>query len=135
MLVSDRIERKIYSYSIETKERQDSNATTDVFVLNFVFSESENTNLVEVLPYGIWSDGTTLWIAYNAYDPKYPTNEINSKIYAYEMTWVTNSAKRYLMGSRDSGKDIDLDIEEDQTLSFLDYGRQSKPALVMGEKR
>ena len=129
MLVSDR-EGKIYSYSLETKERQDSNDTSDDFVLYRVV-ENSRTN---IHPYGIWSNGTTLWAAHNAHIQKKLTGR-NSKIYAYEMTWVTNGMKRYLTGTRDSSKDIELEIKKDEevtALPFLDYGRERKPELVIG---
>ena len=124
MLVSDRIEGKIYSYSLETKERQDSNAISDDFVLYRVV-ENSRTN---IHPYGIWSDGTTLWAAHNAHIQNSLAGT-NSQIYAYAVTWVTNGMKRYLTGVRDSSKDIPLKIET-ASQSLLNYGSARKPALV-----
>ena len=50
-------------------------------------------------PYGIWSDGTTLWVS--DFD--------DDKIYAYDLSWhqsPIDSSKKYAKGTRASGKDV-----------------------------
>ena len=69
---------KIYAYSLATKVREPSK---DFNTLNAAGNNE---------PYGIWSDGTTMWVANN------DENDNNDKIYAYNL--VTKA--------RDSSKDF-----------------------------
>lgn len=59
-----------------------------------------NNNLLLPNPYGIWSDGTTLWVSDFGED----------KIYAYTITWADSpidSSKICKTRTRDSAKDFD----------------------------
>lgn len=107
MLVSD-TDGKIYSYNLVSKERQDNHGIDSD---DFVLSKGTNSTQKIASPYGIWGDGTTIWVASDE-------NE-NSKLYAYSMQWVTTNSnpepkgetqvdERYLTGTRDTSKDITL---------------------------
>ncbi len=61
-----------------------------------------NDPLLSLLPnpYGIWSDGSTLWVS----------DFTDAKIYAYDLTWhrsPIDSSKKYAMGTRASSKDFE----------------------------
>ena len=109
MLVSD-ADGKIYSYDLESKQRQDSHHETDD---DFVLYES-GTSGKTIIPYGIWANGSTngstLWAVHSP--PRGDTNVL-VKIYAYTITNKVSDVRddlsgdeRYWTGVRDSSKDI-----------------------------
>ena len=139
MLVSD-VDGKIYSYDLETKQRQDSHhndrrvgtpaaaeegANTDDFIL---YKDGSTTETIR--PYGLWATNSTLWVGSTEGSR---TNK-TAKLYAYTMTWNTgkdvrtdlDGEERYLKGTRDSTKDINL---HRQTDSLPDLDANGNPIV------
>ena len=85
-----------------------------------------NSNLLLPNPYGIWSDGTNLWVSnFGQKDPDTKNFDgpraIKPQIYAYTITWTNSpidSTKEYAKGTRDSTKDFNP-----QTLITAGNGR------------
>ena len=111
MLVSDR-DGKIYTYILETKERQDNHHTdADDFVL-----PADNRDST-----GIWSDDETLWVAEaNTLFTNVVTNgnttttNTYKKILAYDLEWTdkngkTNTSLGVLKVAHDNDKEFVLD--------------------------
>ena len=67
-----------------------------------LYPYQENNKLLLTNPYGIWSDGTTLWVS----------DFTDGKIYTYDLSWhqspvyPDDSTKKYAMGTRNSRKDF-----------------------------
>ncbi len=139
MLVSD-VDGKIYSYDLETKQRQDSHhndrrvgtpaaaeegVNTDDFIL---YKDGSTTETIR--PYGLWATNSTLWVGSTEGSR---TNK-TAKLYAYTMTWNTgkdvrtdlDGEERYLKGTRDSTKDINL---HRQTDSLPDLDANGNPIV------
>ena len=119
MLVSD-VNGRIYSYDMESKERQDSphndrannSLTGENNKDDFILFKS-GTSGPTIRPFGLWANGSTnkatLWVAHKPVGPKV-REEI--KLYAYRMTWHTwqtnGTTRKYLKGTRypDDSKDF-----------------------------
>ena len=113
MLVSD-VDGKIYSYDLETTQRQDSHHNDGKTNADDFFLYKSGTSGPKIRPYGIWATNSILWVA--SAEGK-GTNK-TAKLYAYTITWNTNDVRtdldgkeRYLKGDRDSTKDINLHKE------------------------
>ena len=132
MLVSD-VDGKIYSYDLKTTQRQDSHHTN---ADDFFLYKSGSTNET-IRPYGIWFDTqnnnrtNTLWVASTEGSGANKT----AKLYAYKTWWRTTDSvpepegkeqvnERYLKGTRDPTKDINLHRE---TTSLPDLGDDGNP--------
>ena len=112
--------KKIFSYCMETKRRLDnhhkdgeatSNPDADDF---YLYSDSAGTTQLPN-PYGIWSDGSTLWVSnFGQKDPDTKNFDgpkaIKPQIYAYTIMWADSpidSSKKYAKkGTRVSGQDF-----------------------------
>ncbi len=92
MWVSDWDDDKIYAYNLSSGAR-DSGKDIDLESINLPPDEPRDSNTARPRPRGIWSNDTTMWVAYSEDD----------KLYAYNLA----------DGGRDSAWDITLDPDND----------------------
>ena len=145
MLVSDSRDRKIYAYDLNStnKARLDSHHTPDD---DFKLSSTDGDPAsINGFPTGIWSDGTTLWVAegipyvrddngedahFNRDIESHRNKLKRAKIFTYTLSWtnvtwtnssgVTQTSNGVLRGDRDTSKEFWLytNGETNKTISY-----------------
>ena len=108
MWVVDRSDEKIYAYDMATKARVSSKEFNGLY-------RSDDEDVPKAEPFGIWSDGETMWVV----------DDGDTKIYAYDMDTKARKSSQDFQGLGETGNQLPSALWADSTTMFVSngYGR------------